>query len=55
MTVKFDEFEKALEELCESHGVQISASAYDSIQVWDLEDGDEFIYSGLEDRTKDDG
>jgi hypothetical protein len=53
MTKKFDEFVKALEELCRAHKVSFGASDYDSLQVWDLEDEGEIFYSGPpEDRTK---
>ena len=53
MTKKFDDFVKALEELCKAHKVSLGASDYDTLQVWDLEDGADILYSGPpEDRTK---
>lgn len=50
---KFDTFVTALSALCREHGVQLAVSGYDSLQVWDLEKGDDPIHAaGVEDRTE---
>lgn len=45
---RFERFVKALESLCVEHGVQLSTSAYDTIQAWPLENPQEPIYCGIE-------
>jgi hypothetical protein len=56
MTKKFDEFVVELESLCKKHGVVLSVSGYDSLQVWDLKDyhkGEVVSSCGIEDMTED--
>lgn len=36
MTRKFDNFVRALDNLCREHAVQLSTSGYDSLEVHDL-------------------
>jgi hypothetical protein len=49
----FDVFIKELRQLCRKHGVQLSVSDYDSLQVWPLKDGDEEIHSaGIENKIE---
>lgn len=38
MTVKYDNFIKELQDLCKRHGVDITTSGIDSLQVWDAID-----------------
>jgi hypothetical protein len=50
--MKYDKFVAALQQLCREHGVQLATSGYDSLQVWDLDPGDETIFApGVEDKT----
>jgi len=50
---KFDTFMSELARLCVAHGVKISPSRYDGLQVWDATDGDEPVhFNGIEDCTK---
>lgn len=53
MSAKFDQFMKALEALCRKHGCQLAPSGYDTIDVWDLQDGESPVYGGVVDETKD--
>lgn len=51
---KFSQFVTELQALCIKHGVTLSTSGYDSIQVWPLDPRDGPIYGGnIEDRTQD--
>lgn len=45
---RFDQFVAALKALCIEHGVQLSTSAYDTIQVWPLENPQYAIYCDIE-------
>ena len=39
--------------LCKKHKVQISVSDYDSIEIWDLHDGEQTVYCPcIDDETK---
>ena len=51
MSKKYERFLIELVDLCVEHGVQLSASNYDSIHVWDREPGELAIYSQIEDMT----
>lgn len=52
MTAKFDSFVSALRDLCREHGVALSTTMYDGIQVWDLKPGAEPLHvNGIEDET----
>ena len=51
-TQKFHAFLAALIGLCKEHGVQLSASGYDTLQVWDLYGSDQPIYSNIADCTR---
>ena len=53
MTQKFDSFKAALHALCVEHKVTLSASGYDHLQVWDMnEQGGEPIHQdAIEDKT----
>ncbi len=47
---KFVAFVAALEQLCKAHGVTLSTSGYDGLQVWDADDTTGPIYcAGIED------
>lgn len=49
---KFDGFVFSLRLLCQSHGVTLSTSGYDGLQVWDLdEQTGPLHFNGIEDRT----
>ena len=48
---KFRDFKIELEALCKKHGVQLATSTYDSIQVWDLDEGESSMFSAIEDKT----
>jgi hypothetical protein len=52
MTAKFDKFEEALRTLCREHGVMLASSGYEHLQVFDLRDGEDPLYGGIEDETK---
>ena len=52
MSPKCKKFLKALEKLCREHEVQLTASMYDSLQVWDLDGEDPLVFAGIDDRTK---
>lgn len=52
MNHKATMFIEELKVLCKKHGVQITASMHDSIQFWDLNNGDDPIYGPVEDMTK---
>lgn len=54
MSAKFEKFKEALEALCHEHGCQIAPSGYDTIDVWDLREGEEPLYGGIVDETKPD-
>jgi hypothetical protein len=42
-----------LDDLCKKHRVMISTSGYDSIQFWDLKEGEQTIYCPcIEDKIK---
>lgn len=43
---EFNKFLQALRNICKAHGVQITPSGYDDLQVWDLgpDDDDEPVY-----------
>lgn len=46
-------FVHELEQLCIKHGVQLSTSGYDGIQVWALRPGEQPIHcAGIEDMTR---
>jgi hypothetical protein len=46
-------FVEALEVLCRAHDVQLTTSSYDSLQVWDLRDGEPPVYcAGFDDMTE---
>lgn len=52
MSTKFKSFVEALNLLCKEHSVQLCTSGYDGLQVWDLKEGEDPIYSnGIEDKT----
>lgn len=52
-TKKAKAFLDALRALCASHGVLISSSHYDSLQIWDANPGDKALhFNGIEDFTK---
>ena len=52
-TPKYDAFVAALRDLCREHGVQLAPSEYDSLQVWDLEEGEDPIYQDrITDKTE---
>ena len=42
-----EEFLKELEALCIKHKIQIAVSGYDNIELWDMYEGDPYIYSGI--------
>lgn len=49
---KTKSFIAALRELCVLHDVQLTTSAYDSLDAWDLSPGDDPVYAnGIQDRT----
>ena len=48
---RFNTFVKALEELCKVHGVTLSTSGYDGLQVWDADASGPLHVNGIEDRT----
>lgn len=52
---KFVAFVAELKEICRRHGVTISTSQYDNIQVWNFHPGFGEIWGedSMEDRTKD--
>lgn len=50
---KFDGFVFALRLLCKAHGVTLSTSGYDGLQVWNLDEQSGPLHcNGIEDRTK---
>ena len=55
---KFNTFCAELSQLCLKHKIQITVSYHDNLQLWDLKDGDEYIYGGetaqlfIEDKTE---
>lgn len=52
-TPKCTAFLAALRALCAAHGVTLSTSGYDGLQVWDRgPDADPLHCAGIEDRTK---
>ena len=53
MTVKFDNFVLALRQLCSEHAIQLAASGYDDIHVWNKGPAEEEIYCGIKDFTND--
>lgn len=53
MSKKYDDFIDALTELCRAHKVTLSPREYDSLQIWDDEDGSEPLYfPSIENRIK---
>ena len=42
---RFDAFTKALDDLCRSHGVQLSVDGYDGLQVWPLRTGESPVHA----------
>ena len=38
-------FIKDIEAVCKLHGVQLSVSDYDALQIWPLESGDSCLYA----------
>jgi hypothetical protein len=51
MNEKFDAFVIALRALCHEHGVQLSSSGYDLLEVWDLTPSSDPLYAPLVDMT----
>jgi hypothetical protein len=41
---EFNNFLQALRDVCKKHGVQITPSMYDGLQVWDLGPNDETLH-----------
>ena len=55
MNEKFESFKRDLIQLCNKHGVTLSTSGYDYIEVWDLDrDLGEIHADDLIDRTNGD-
>jgi hypothetical protein len=52
MSGKFDRFMEALEALCREHGCQIAPSGYDTIDIWDLQEGEAPLHGGVIDETR---
>lgn len=54
MSQKYNDFMSELEKLCDKHKIIISSSGYDSIEIWDMKDGDSFIHQmAVNDMTSD--
>lgn len=47
MSQQFDAFVADLRALCLKHGVTLSSSGYDGLQVWPLRFGDDPIHQGV--------
>lgn len=55
-TDKYGAFVAELKLLCLRHDVLLATEGYDSLQVWDLKQGDDPLYGGEpDDRTKAEG
>lgn len=52
MSVKYDNFKRALENLCLDHDVQLATTSYGNLQVWDLDDREPIYEDYIEDRTE---
>lgn len=53
MSDKAAKFILALQRLCREHNVQLAVSGYDALEVWDLRQGEDPVYSNsIEDRTQ---
>lgn len=51
MTAKFDKFVAALTALCVEHQVHLTASGYEWLEVWNLEDDKPLCEAGIDDWT----
>lgn len=59
-TSRFDAFRAALDALCTRHGVQLTVSGYDGLQVWPLRKGEAPVHANgfencIPDRPNDQG